>query len=164
MDTPGQDDVDESDAGASTASTPEAPAPLSSSTPSTTAPVSPNASVGPPPNASTAATVGDATAASPLGLSGGDWPTQATDTIVDLIGTVREKTTGPVTTVARGIVFGVFLAVVATVVTVMALIALVRLLDEILPSGVWLPYLILGLVFTGVGALVFRKRRPQGAA
>ena len=52
----------------------------------------------------------------------------------------------------------------ATVVTVMALIALVRLLDEILPSGVWLPYLILGLVFTGVGGLVFRKRRPQGAA
>ncbi len=52
----------------------------------------------------------------------------------------------------------------AIVVTVMALIALVRLLDEVLPSGVWLPYLILGLVFTGIGALVFRKRRPTAAA
>ena len=68
------------------------------------------------------------------------------------------------TTVARGLVFGTFLAVVAIVVTVMALIALVRLLDEVLPSGVGLPYPILGLVFTGIGALVYRKRRPPATA
>ncbi len=153
MDTPGQDDVDESDAGAPPASTPEAQPPYATPDPGGTAPGSP---------VPTGVTSGNGASDSPLGLSGGDWPAQATDTIVDLIGTVRDKTTGPVTTIARGVVFGTFLAVVATVVTVMALIALVRLLDEILPSGVWLPYLILGLLFTGIGALVFRRRRPQG--
>jgi predicted tellurium resistance membrane protein TerC len=97
-------------------------------------------------------------------LTGGDWPTQATDTIVDLVGTVRDKTIGPVTTVARGVIFGLFAAIVGTIVAILALIALIRLLDEALPSGVWLPYLILGLVFVLAGALVFRKRKaPAGA-
>ena len=159
MDTPGQDDAEESDARVAPASGPGPSTPLPSSASS-----EPTSGFRVPPDPSSTDPGADTTATSPLGLSGGDWPAQATDTIVDLIGTVREKTTGPVTTVARGLVFGTFLAVVAIVVTVMALIALVRLLDEILPSGVWLPYLILGLVFTGVGALVFRKRRPAATA
>jgi hypothetical protein len=93
-----------------------------------------------------------------FGLAGGDWPAQATNAIVDLVGTVRDKTTGPITTAARGIVFGLFAAVVALIVAVMALIAVIRLLDEALPSGVWLPYLILGVLFVIGGVLVFRKR------
>jgi len=40
----------------------------------------------------------------------------------------------------------------------MLLIAVIRLLDEALPSGVWLPYLVLGVLFVVAGALVFRKR------
>ncbi|MCD9624458.1 hypothetical protein [Rhabdothermincola salaria] len=93
------------------------------------------------------------------GLTGGDWPAQVTDTIVDLVGTVRDKTTGPITTVARGVVLGLFAAVMAVMVAVIAIIALVRLLDEALPSSVWLPYLILGAVFVLAGALVYRRRR-----
>jgi hypothetical protein len=93
-----------------------------------------------------------------FGLTSGDWPTQATNTVVDLVGTVRDKTIGPVTTVARGIIFGLFAAVVGLIVFVLAIIAAIRLLDEALPSGVWLPYLILGVLFVTAGALVFRKR------
>jgi hypothetical protein len=74
---------------------------------------------------------------------------------------VRDRTAAPISTVARGLVYGVFAGVLGIVVGVLAIIALVRLLDEALPSGVWLPYLILGLVFVLAGALVFRKRnRP----
>jgi hypothetical protein len=94
-----------------------------------------------------------------FGLTSGDWPTQATNVVVDLVGTVRDKTTGPITTIARGIVFGLFAGVVGLIVTVMFLIAAIRLLDEALPSGVWLPYLILGVLFVIAGALVFRKRK-----
>lgn len=93
------------------------------------------------------------------GLTGGDWPAQVTDTIVDLVGTVRDKTTGPITTVARGVVLGLFAAVMAVMVAIIAIIALVRLLDEALPSSVWLPYLVLGVVFVIAGALVYRRRR-----
>jgi hypothetical protein len=93
------------------------------------------------------------------GLTSGDWPAQATDAIVDLVGTVRDKTTGPITTVARGVVLGLFAAVVGLTVAILALIGLVRLLDEALPSSVWLPYLILGVVFVAAGSLVYRKRK-----
>ena len=40
-----------------------------------------------------------------------DWPAQATDTIVKVVGTASDKVTGPVTTAARAIVFGLFAAI-----------------------------------------------------
>jgi hypothetical protein len=91
-------------------------------------------------------------------LTGGDWPAQAADAIVNAVGAVRDRTTAPILKVARGIVFGVFAGILIITIVVMAIIGIVRLLDEVLPYGVWLPYLILGVVFTGGGALVFRRR------
>jgi|GEM_PF-470555 len=95
-------------------------------------------------------------------ITGGDWPAKATDTIVDAIGAVRDKTTGPITTAARAVVFGVFLVMIAITVLVLVLIGVVRLADEALPSGVWLAYLGLGAAFLLAGALVFRRRRAPG--
>ena len=118
----------------------------------------------PPPSAAPRPPTGPTTAGIPVEpapsgvFTGGDWPAQATEAIVNVVDSVRDRTTGPITTIARGLVYGVFAAVLAIVVGVMAIIAVIRLLDEALPSGVWLPYLILGLVFVLAGALVFRKR------
>jgi hypothetical protein len=96
-----------------------------------------------------------------------DWPTQATNTIVDLVDQVRAKTTGPAITVARGIVFGVIVAVLALVVVVLLLIFLIRLTTEVLEliwegSGVWLTYLLYGVLFTVAGAIAFAKRHVRG--
>jgi hypothetical protein len=88
----------------------------------------------------------------------GDWPARAADVIVNVVGLVRDNTTGRITTIARGLVFGLFAAVIGTAVFVMLIIASIRLLDEALPSGVWLAYLVLGVVVVIAGALVFRKR------
>jgi hypothetical protein len=88
----------------------------------------------------------------------GEWPARAADAIVNVVGVVRDKTTGRITTLARGLVFGLFAVVLGTAVMVMAIIAAIRLLDEALPSGVWLAYLVLGVVVMAAGALVFRKR------
>jgi hypothetical protein len=95
---------------------------------------------------------------------GGDWPAQAADAIVNVVGAVRDRTTGPITTIARGVVFGFFAAVLGIAVAVMLIIAAIRLLDEVLPSGVWLAYLVLGTVVVIAGALVFRKRNQPAAA
>jgi predicted tellurium resistance membrane protein TerC len=95
---------------------------------------------------------------------GGDWPAQATDAIVNVVGAVRDRTTGPITTIARGVVFGFFAAVLALAVVVLVIVAAIRLLDEVLPSGVWLAYLVLGVVFVIAGALVFRKRNQPAPA
>lgn len=91
-------------------------------------------------------------------FAGGDWPAQAADAIVNAVETVRDRTTTPIMKIARGLVFGIFAGTIIITIVVLAIIGVIRLLDEALPSGVWLPYLILGLIFTVAGALVFRLR------
>ena len=96
-----------------------------------------------------------------------EWPSQAADTIVDLVDQVRAKTTGPAITAARGLVFGLIVGVLALVVGVLALVFLVRITTEVLEliwdgAGVWLTYLIYGVVFTAVGAYVFGRRHVRG--
>lgn len=104
----------------------------------------------------------DATPRPPLptipSLAGGDWPAQAADAIVDTVGKIRDRTTVPVMRLARATVFGIFIGTFFVVLCTLLIIGLVRLLDEILPSGVWLPYLLLGVTVTGLGWLLFRKR------
>ena len=88
---------------------------------------------------------------------------RAADAIVNVVGAVRDNTTGRITTIARAVVFGFFAVVLGLAVAVMLIIAAIRLLDEALPSGVWLAYLVLGVVMVVAGALVFRKRNAAGA-
>jgi hypothetical protein len=94
----------------------------------------------------------------------GEWPARAADAIVNVVGSVRDRTTGPITTVARGVVFGLLAAVLGLAVGVLVVIAAIRLLDQVLPSGVWVAYLVLGGVFLLAGALVFRKRNQPAPA
>jgi uncharacterized protein YacL len=81
---------------------------------------------------------------------------QATNAVVNVVDQVRDKTTGPILTAARGLVFGIVVAVIAGIVAILVLIAVLRVLNEFLP--VWATYLIIGSVFTIVGAVVFRRR------
>jgi hypothetical protein len=136
-----------------------APAPVEPTPPlSTSTPASPGPAVGstpvdvelvpPPPNTS-------------------DWPAQATDTIVNLVDQVRAKTTGPAITVARGLVFGLIVGVLGLMAAVLLLIFAVRLTTDVLEliwdgAGVWLTYLIYGVLFTLVGSYVFGKRHVRG--
>ena len=88
----------------------------------------------------------------------GDWADQAADTVVRVVDTVREKTTGPVLTAARAIVYGIIGAFAALVALIVLVIALVRMLDVYLPGEVWSAYLLLGIVFAGLGLFVWSKR------
>lgn len=96
-----------------------------------------------------------------------DWPAQATDQIVNVVDQVRIKTLGPATKAARGAVFGLLAAVLGTTILILAFIALVRgmteLFEWLLPwGGVWLTYLVLGLLLLLAGLAVFRRRYPPG--
>jgi hypothetical protein len=96
-----------------------------------------------------------------------DWPAQATDTIVNLVDQVRAKTTGPAITVARGLVFGLIVGVLGVMATVLLLVFAVRLTTDVLEliwdgAGVWLTYLIYGVLLTLVGAYLFGKRHVRG--
>ena len=93
-----------------------------------------------------------------------DWPAQAADTIERVVGTVRDKTTGPAITAGRAVVYGLFAAIVGVAALVTAIIASVRLLDVYLPdavfgeSHIWAAYLLVGLAFTIGGAFAWSKR------
>jgi hypothetical protein len=97
-----------------------------------------------------------------------DWPAQAADTIERVVGSVRDKTTGPALTVARGVVYGLFAGLVGATAAVLAIIALVRLIDNYLPDAVfgeehmWATYLVLGVAFLVPGVVLWTRRHTPG--
>ena len=96
-----------------------------------------------------------------------DWPAQAADTIERVVGSVREKTTGPLLKASKGAVYGLFAGFVGLVVLVMAIVMGARLLNNYLPDAVfgdehmWAVYLIIGLVFLVGAALTWPRRKPR---
>jgi len=107
------------------------------------------------------------------GSSGGessDWPAAAADAIERAVGTVRDKTTGPAITVARGIVYGTFALLVGSVVAIFVAISAVRALDVYLPDSVfgdqhtWAAEAMIGAVFTLAGMALWSRRKARPAA
>jgi hypothetical protein len=98
-----------------------------------------------------------------------DWAAQAADTIERVVGNVRDHTTGPALTVARGVVYGLFVALVGLAALVLATIAAVRLVDSYLPDSVfgedhtWAAHLIIGLAFVIIGAVLWLQRHRAPA-
>jgi hypothetical protein len=91
-----------------------------------------------------------------------DWPAQAADTIVRVVGQVRDKTTRPAETVVRGVVYGLLGGLLGLVCLVLVAIALVRILVNYVvgDDNVWLAHFIVGMVFTLAGSvLLFVKAR-----
>ena len=102
--------------------------------------------------------------------TGSDWPSEAADLIVRVVGQVRAKTTGPVLTVARGIVYGLFAALLGGMAAVLVAIALVRVLDEVVVEEIagsretWAAHGSVGVLFVVAGSWMWsrRKRRAEG--
>ena len=100
---------------------------------------------------------------------GRDWTTEATEAIESLVLGIKEKTTVPATTIARGIVYGVVIAAVGLAAAICLAIAGVRFLTVYLPVGrvnhghhrVWVADLLLGLIFTLAGLYCWSKRASK---
>jgi drug/metabolite transporter (DMT)-like permease len=91
----------------------------------------------------------------------GDWPAQAADAVVDLVGTVRDRAVEPLLTVVRALVYGIVIVVTATIAVVLVIVALIRGLDLLIPGEVWSAYLVLGAIFTLSGMWFWSRRRPR---
>ena len=103
----------------------------------------------------------------PQAATSGDWPAQAADAIVCVVGQVRDKTTGPAITAARGVVYGLLAALLGATAGVLLAIAAVRALDELIEEIVdsretWAAHAVVGLLFTVVGLFLWSKRRGSG--
>jgi hypothetical protein len=104
----------------------------------------------------------------PTQIGNEDWPVQAADAIERAVGAVRDKTTGPAITVARGVVYGTFALLVATAVVVLVAISAVRALDVYLPDAwvgeqhTWVAHLVVGALFSIAGMALWSRRRARG--
>jgi len=90
-----------------------------------------------------------------------DWTIQATDVVESVVLTVKEKTTLPLVTAARTVVYGLVILVLAVTALVMLAILAIRMLVVYLPGGlhrVWVADFIVGGIFTLAGLFAWSKR------
>ncbi len=102
---------------------------------------------------------GDGAAGGTDGATGTtDWAVHAADTVERVVGSIRDKTSVPLTTVARALVYGLIAAVMALVIAVLVAIALVRAIDVLTGQGnVWIAHFAVGGIFTLTGGFLLRK-------
>ena len=100
--------------------------------------------------------------------SNGDWAVQYADTVERVIGTVRENTTTRAITVARGVVYGLFAAIVGFALVILLIIFAGRFLNVFVfrdwmvgDDHMWVVYLFVGLVCIVFGAVAWTQRRPS---
>lgn len=99
-------------------------------------------------------------------LNDPNWAASLADTIVRVVGSVRDKTTKPVLTIVRGAIFGLVAVfgggVALTLLVIGGLRALQDLIDLFAPrrDAVWICYLGLGIIFSVVGLVLLKKRFP----
>ena len=87
-----------------------------------------------------------------------DWTTQAADAIENAVGLVRDRTVEPARAASKYVVYGLLALFLVIPATVMLTAGLFRVLNEIYQGEVWLSWLTLGAIFTGVGAFMWAKR------
>lgn len=100
----------------------------------------------------------DQTPPAPATTSSDDWPVQATRSIVQVVDTVRDKTSGPVITAVAAVVYGLVAAVAGAIMVVLVTVASVRGLELLLWRKVWLAYLVVAVVLLAGGLVCWSRR------
>ncbi len=100
-------------------------------------------------------------------LTDPNWATEFTQTIVESIDKVRDRTTKPIVMIARGLVFGLLIAFLGVMALVLLLVGLSRGLINLLEwpfdhdSAVWMSHLIVGSLLVLLGAILMIKRQRK---
>lgn len=93
-----------------------------------------------------------------------NWPADVTDSIVRVVGKVRTRTTQPLVTAARRLVFGSLAGILAMFAAVLVVIIASRLVQALFDiwlrrsASVYVSYLVVGGILCLLGALVLRQR------
>jgi hypothetical protein len=87
-----------------------------------------------------------------------DWTVQAADTVEKVVGAVRDKTTVPITTIARALVYGLLAAFLGLATLVLLAVAGVRVITVYTPDErAWVAHAAIGGIFTLAGLFLLRK-------
>jgi hypothetical protein len=99
----------------------------------------------------------------PSPQAGADWPAKIADQIEHVVQTVRDRTTRPIITAGRALVYGLLAGVLLVLVIVLLSITIIRVLT-ILTDHAWVAYAITGGLYSLVGILLLVRRRPPTVA
>ena len=89
-----------------------------------------------------------------------DWATQATDTIDQVVGMVRDRTVKPARSASKGIIYGLLTAFFVATAVILLIIAFFRGVF-VITGRVWGAYFIVGGIMIIVGALCWTRRSPR---
>ena len=89
-----------------------------------------------------------------------DWATQATDTIEQVVGLVRDRTVKPARNASKAIVYGLLTAFFVSTAAILLIIAFFRGVF-VITGRVWGAYFIVGGIMIIVGALCWTRRSPR---
>ena len=89
-----------------------------------------------------------------------DWAAQATDTVEQAVGFLRDRTVVPAKTASRAIVFGLLTAFFVATAVVLVVIAFFRGVF-IITGRVWGAYFIVGGILILAGAFCWVMRSPR---
>jgi hypothetical protein len=93
-----------------------------------------------------------------------NWAVDLADTIERVVGTVRDRTTKPLVTASRGIVFGLLAAILGVVAAILLIVVATRATQALLDiwfrheMSVYLSYFIVGGIICLAGLFVLSKR------
>jgi len=95
------------------------------------------------------------------------WAGTVTERVVGSVAWVRSRTTVPVVTVLRALVYGLVVIIAVLTAAVLGLIAVVRIWDAYVPVNplgrrVWLGYVVIGGLLFLVGAALLARRASAG--
>lgn len=97
-----------------------------------------------------------------MAARGDDWTVRAADGIERVVTAIRDKTTFPLTTLARGLVYGLVAAVMGAAAVVVVAVGSVRAVDNYLPGRVWAAHVLVGGIFSTAGGLLLRRASAGG--
>jgi len=93
-----------------------------------------------------------------------NWAADLADTVERVVGSVRDKTTKPLVTATRAVVYGMFAGILGIAALILALAVATRGLQALLDiplrrsASVYISYLIVGGIFSLAGVFVLSKR------
>ncbi len=82
---------------------------------------------------------------------------RALDAVDTVVATVNDKAIRPAVVAARGIVFGLIITVIGITVVVLFCIGFIRV-TTIAGHRIWASYMVLGLLFSAIGAILYSRR------
>lgn len=102
-------------------------------------------------------------------LSDPNWASDLTETIVSTVDKVRDRTTKPIVTLARGLVFGLLTTFLVILIVGLVIVGLTRGVISALEwpfdhdTAVWVSYLVIGGSFVAIGLGLMAKRQGEEA-